>query len=94
VERGRLNGSQAIRERIGKILKPNKIGKLYRVEVRDDGFDATLDHAALAAAATKGAGADPAVAAKRLRRYEGHSFSAHEKFPRIAHEKYPTGGSV
>ena len=51
VSRGRLRGQEAIDGEVKKILKQYKIGKHYRLEIRDDGFDVQLDREALAAEA-------------------------------------------
>lgn len=70
VGRGRLYGKKDIGDRVAKILGGYKVGKYYTVEVRDDGFDYTVDEKALAAEVAKGA--DTALAAKRLERYRRH----------------------
>ena len=68
VDRGRLHGQQALGERVEKVLAQYRVGKHYTVELRDDGFDYTVDEEALAAEAAQGAGGDAARAAQRRER--------------------------
>lgn len=49
VNRGRLQGKEAIGVEVQKVLKQYKIGRHYRVTLRDDGFQYKLDRKALAA---------------------------------------------
>jgi hypothetical protein len=83
VSRGRLYGQEVIGDRIGKILGQYKIGKHYTVEVRDDGFDYEVDEAALVAEVTERAGADAALANKRLARYRRHIESIADKLGKL-----------
>ena len=62
VGRGRLYGKTTIGDRVGKVLGQYKVGTHYTVEVRDDGFDYTVDEEALAAEVAKGTGTDTARA--------------------------------
>jgi transposase len=43
VARNRLDGADAIRARVERILKRYQVGQYYRTEVRDDGFDCDID---------------------------------------------------
>ena len=83
VGRGRLYGKKTIGDRVAKVLGGYKVGKHYTVEVRDDGFDYTVDEEALAAEVAKGAGADKALAAKRLERYRQHIESIAGKLDKL-----------
>jgi len=74
-------------KRIDKVLSGYKIGKHYKVELRDDGFDYTVDDEALAADAAKGAGVDADVAAKRLARYKQHVASIARKLDKLRHTR-------
>ncbi|MCP4679355.1 MAG: transposase, partial [Deltaproteobacteria bacterium] len=79
VGRGRLHGKKSIGDRVGKILGQYKVGKYYTVEIRDDGFDYEVDEEVLSADVKKRAGADAALAAKRLERYRRHIESIAKK---------------
>jgi len=83
VGRGRLYGKKTIGDRVAKVLGGYKVGTHYTVEVRDDGFDYTVDEEALAAEVAKGAGADTALAAKRLERYRQHIESIAGKLDKL-----------
>ncbi len=83
VGRGRLYGKKTIGDRVAKVLGGYKVGTHYTVEVRDDGFDYTVDEKALAAEVAKGAGADTALAAKRLERYRQHIESIADKLDKL-----------
>ena len=83
VSRGRLYGSKDIGNGVDKILGAYKIGKHYRVEVRDDGFDFKVNREALAAEVAAGAGANNSLAAKRLERYSRHITSIDRKLEKL-----------
>ncbi len=83
VGRGRLYGKKTIGDRVAKILGGYKVGTHYTVEVRDDGFDYAVDDKALVAEVAKGAGADTALAAKRLERYRQHIESIAGKLDKL-----------
>jgi hypothetical protein len=44
VARGRLRGQDAIGVRVGKVVNKYKVAKHYHLDIRDDGFDFTVDH--------------------------------------------------
>jgi len=48
---GRLHGKDAIAERVAKVLAAYRIGKHYKLEVREDGFEVEIDHQAIFARA-------------------------------------------
>jgi transposase len=83
VGRGRLCGTEAIGDRIGKVLGQYKIGKHYKVEVRDDGFDYEIDEEALAAEVAERAGGNEALSKKRFERYRRHIESIARKLDKI-----------
>jgi len=83
VGRGRLHGKKDIGDRVGKILGQYKVGKYYTVEIRDDGFDCYVDEESLAADVKKGAGANAALAAKRIERYRRHIESIAKKLGKL-----------
>ena len=72
VGRGQLCGKEAIGERVHSVIKHYRVGKLYRVEVREDGFDYEVDEDALAAEAKKRGDGDTTLATKRLEGYRRH----------------------
>ncbi len=43
VERRRLQGKEDIRAAVKKLLNKYKVGRYYRLDIRDDGFDFELD---------------------------------------------------
>jgi transposase len=83
VGRGRLYGKELIGDRVGKVLGQYKIGKHYKVEVRDDGFDYEIDEGALAAEVAEGAGGNAALAKGRLERYRRHIKSIARKLDKL-----------
>ena len=83
VNRGRLRGEKAIGDQVGKVLKQYKIGKLYTVDARDDGFDYKIDEEALVAEAAKGAGGNAEPAASKLERYRRHVDSIADKLDKV-----------
>jgi transposase len=83
VVHGRIHGEEAIGERVGEIIGQYKVGKYYTVEIRDDGFEYEVDEEALLADVKKGAGADAALAAKRLERYRRHIESIGKKLGKL-----------
>jgi transposase len=71
VSRGHVRGEEAIGKEVQKILKQYKIGKHYKVEIREDGFDYQLDRDALAVEVAKNHG-NPQDAQTQLARLERH----------------------
>ncbi len=51
VERGQLHGQDAIGVRVGKIINKYKVAKHFVLDIRDDGFDFSIDEAKVAAEA-------------------------------------------
>ena len=54
VRRGRLSGQQEIEARLAKALSRRKAGKHFRLDVRDDGFEVTIDTKSVVTEATAG----------------------------------------
>jgi transposase len=52
IERGRLVGRQAISERVAKAVSKRKVGRHFRIDMRDDGFDFEIDNEAVVGDAT------------------------------------------
>jgi transposase len=73
VERDFLYGKKQISARVYKILKKYKIGKYYKLSIRDDSFDFKVDEVAMAAdAARNGRSDNLEFAKKRLNRWNRH----------------------
>jgi len=53
VERRRLQGKEDIRAAVKKLLKKYKVGRYYRLDIRDDGFDFELDETTMDADASR-----------------------------------------
>ncbi len=53
VQRDRLSGKAQISTQVQKVLKNYKIGKFYKLDIRDDSFDFKLDEVAMAEARAK-----------------------------------------
>ena len=51
VERGQLHGQDAIGVRVGKVINKYKVAKHFVLDIRDDGFDFSIDEARVAAEA-------------------------------------------
>ncbi len=83
VGRGRLRGKDAISDRVAKVLSQYRVGRHYTVEIREDGFDVTLDKEALAAEVTQSAGGDEAATCNRLKRYQRHLESIESKLEKV-----------
>ena len=53
VERRRLQGKEDIRAAVKKLLNKYKVGRYYRLDIRDDGFDFELDETTMDADASR-----------------------------------------
>ncbi len=71
VERNRVIGKEAIGTHVKKILKKYKLGRRYRVEIRDDGLDYKIDEKELAEEVARDR-KTPELAGRRIERYKGH----------------------
>ena len=70
VERRRLQGKEDIRAAVKKLLNKYKVGRYYRLDIRDDGFDFELDETTMDADASRLANSE--LANKRLQRWKRH----------------------
>ncbi len=85
VERDRLLDREAIQARVDAILSSYKIGRHYRAEVRDDGFDFEVNEGAIAAQAEAGGRGDPEAAERRLARYKRHMEAIASRLEMVHH---------
>jgi len=83
VERNRLRGKEAISGQVHKVLKGYKIGKYYKLDIRDDGFDFKVDEVAMAADAQRMVGGNPEPANKRLNRCKHHMEKIEKELQRV-----------
>jgi len=83
VNRGRLQGQDAIGVEVAKILQRYKVGKRYTVDIRDDGFDCQIDEESLAAEVALECKPDTKLAAARLARVKRHIESIAAKFANL-----------
>lgn len=65
IGRGSVHGKEQISQAVDKVLAKYKIGTYYKPEIRDDGFDVSLDERRLAQEAPRGASTKPALAKKQ-----------------------------
>ena len=72
VERGRLHGREDINARVQKLLAEYKVGKYYKFETRDDGFDFKVDETTMAVDAAHIAKDNSVLADKQLARWKQH----------------------
>jgi transposase len=72
VERGRLHGSEDINARVQKLLTEYKVGKYYKLETRDDGFDFKVDETTMASDAAHIAKGNSVLADNQLARWKQH----------------------
>ncbi|MBU0595157.1 transposase [Candidatus Bipolaricaulota bacterium] len=80
---GRLHGKHAIEGRVRSILKKYRIGRYYKFEIRDEGFDYEVDEAALVAAVTAQAKGDRERIDTQLARHRGHSASIAKQLDQV-----------
>lgn len=72
VGRGRLHGKEQLSEAVSKVLNKYKVGKNYKVEIREDGFDVSLDEDKVAEDAALDALKNPKLARKRAETCRRH----------------------
>jgi transposase len=72
VLRGRLRGKKEIEARVSAILKGYKIGKYYKVDIREDGFSYKVNEDKLIAEITAKSRGDQNLIEKRLKRSQLH----------------------
>ena len=83
VERRRLQGKEDIRATVKKLLNKYKVGKYYRLDIRDDGFNFELDETTMAADASRLANGNSELANKRLQRWKRHMGTIIKQLERI-----------
>jgi hypothetical protein len=83
VSRARLHGKEAIDAQVRQVLKQYRIGKYYRVDIRDDGFDYTIDRKALAADVAAKNRKRTQSSEQRQARFEQHIESIGRKLDKI-----------
>jgi transposase len=83
VNRGQLRGEEAIRTKLSGILKQYKIGKHYKLEIREDGFDYEIDRDAIAADVASKSEENPKLAEARQARHERHIASIAGKLEKV-----------
>jgi transposase len=83
VSRGRLRGKKAIGEEVQKVLKQYKIGKHYKVEIREDGFDYQLDQDTLVAEMAAKSNGKTRDAETQQARLDRHIEAIAKKFAKI-----------
>src|SRR5210317_619612 len=72
VWRGRLSGKKEIGARVRAILKKYRIGKHFKLDIRDDGFNYKVNEEALIAEATAKSKGNQKLIEKRLKRSRRH----------------------
>ncbi len=72
VKRGRLHGREEINARMQKLLAEYKVGKYYKFETRDDGFEFKVDETSMAFDAARIAKGNRVLADKQLARWKQH----------------------
>jgi transposase len=72
VLRGRLSGEKEIGARLRAVLKKYRIGKYFKVDIRDDGFNYKVNEEALIADTTAKGKGNQELIEKRLKRSRGH----------------------
>jgi len=84
VQRDRLSGKTQISTQVQKVLKNYKIGKFYKLDIRDDSFDFKLDEVAMAEARAQIArSGNPELADKWFSRCERHKKTIATKLEKI-----------
>ena len=80
VERRRLQGKEDIRAAVKKLLNKYKVGRYYRLDIRDDDFDFELDETTMDADASRLANGNSELANKRLQRWKRHMGTIAKQF--------------
>jgi len=83
VERGRLDDKDAIRARVRKLLKNYKVGKYYKVDIRDDGFEFEFDEVAMAAEAARLANGKPELENEQTEQWKRHRDKIDQQLERV-----------
>jgi len=83
VNRGRLHGKKQIDTEVNRVLSSYKLGKYFKVEIRDQGFDFKLDEKALFGQLEALAKQDPDGARKRHDRAQKHILAITKKLEKV-----------
>lgn len=83
VSRGHLRGKEAIGTEVEKILKQYKVGKHYKIDIREDGFDYQFDRDSLAAEVAAKSPGETKLAETQLARFERHIEAIAKKLDKI-----------
>ncbi len=82
VQRGRLHGKDDIGVRVGKVVNKYKIGKHYKLDIREDGFDFEVDKEKMAAEVQRPC-KTPELASRRLDRCKRHVEAIAEQLEKV-----------
>jgi transposase len=83
VERGRLDDKDGIRTQVCKVLKKYKIGRYYKVDIRDDGFEFEFDGVAMAPEAARLAKGKPELENQHLKQWKQHRDKIDHQLERV-----------
>jgi transposase len=83
VDRGRLRDKDQVGVEVNKILASYKLGKLFKVEIRDQGLDFELDEKALCAELDAQTKRSPEGAQQRLDRAKRHVQAINKKLEKV-----------
>jgi transposase len=83
VSRRRLRGKEAIGTEVEKVLKQYKVGKHYKVDIREDGFDYQLDRDALAAEVAAKSRGETKLTETQQARFERHVEAIAKKLDQV-----------
>ncbi|MCP4630295.1 MAG: IS1634 family transposase [bacterium] len=83
VWRGRLSGKKQIDERVRAILKKYRIGKHFRLDIRDDGFNYKVNEEVLIAETTAKCKGNQELVEKRLKRSRRHLESIAKQLAKV-----------
>ena len=81
-----MQGKEDIRAAVKKLLNKYKVGRYYRLDIRDDGFDFELDETTMDADASRLANGNSELANKRLQRWSdtwGRQHQGRDKIVRV-----------
>lgn len=83
VERGRLDDQDAIRARVRTLLKNYTIGKHYKVDIREEGFEFDFDEVAMAAEAARLSNGKPEIETQQLQQWRRHRDKIDQQLERL-----------
>ena len=83
VRRGRLSGKKEIGARVHSILQKYRIGKQFKLDIREDGFNCKVNKDALIADITAMSKGNQELIEKRLKRSRGHIKSIAKQLTKV-----------